>query len=490
MNFDESANEKEVKSGETDLEAAAQEWLADQLGATSETAAEPEREQPVESPAPADGAGIAYSTLITDPYGLNTIQISEQQQRDGELDLEEVSEEEPADDEFDLDETLKKTMEDSGEQLEKLARVMEEESARHAEEVEKAAEEALLTEDAAQQLAKEIAEDKLLQEQLAAEQAALDEAEANDPELLAALPQSLDVAEMESCLETLLFLSDKPISVEKLRSHIGEDFPLPLYQESVTNLRDRYARPHHGFELVEVAGGLQFRTKPGRAALARKLAKVQIQRLSGGAMESLAIIAYRQPIMKEEIDKIRGVDSSYFIRLLMDRKLIEISGRSELPGRPMLYSTTKEFLEVFNLKDLSAMPSLREIEQMIPSSQSANPEDEDPRVKEMRRLVSQMKSDTSTSLIYDHREDEKILQEIRERVNAIPTSTPTLEEQKAQEKAAKEAALQALKAAEEAKLQPELPAALPSELPSAEGPEMPPELLASPGEGPQPGAGA
>jgi segregation and condensation protein B len=168
-------------------------------------------------------------------------------------------------------------------------------------------------------LAKEIAEDKLLQEQLAQEQAELEAAEASDPELIAALPQSLDVAEMESCIETLLFLSDKPVSVDKLRTMIGEDFPLPLYQEAMTNLRDRYGRAHHGIEIVEISGGLQFRTKPGRAALARKLAKIQIQRLSGGAMESLAIIAYRQPIMKEEIDKIRGVDSSYFIRLLMDR---------------------------------------------------------------------------------------------------------------------------------------------------------------------------
>ncbi|MCM2321963.1 MAG: SMC-Scp complex subunit ScpB [Oligoflexia bacterium] len=425
------------------LETAAQEWLADQLAASAET-----------TPPSADAEGIAYVTLVNDPYGLNTIEVSRDQLQEGEIDLNDAAEELAED--FDIDETLKESMTASNEQLEKLADVMREEEARRAEEVEKNARESLLTTDSAEQLAREIAEDKLLQEQLAAEQAALDEAQESDPELLAALPSSLDQAEMESCIETLLFLSDKPVSVERLRTMIGEDFPLPLYQEAVTSLRDRYASSHHGIEIAEVAGGLQFRTKPGRAALARKLAKVQVQRLSGGAMESLAIIAYRQPIMKEEIDKIRGVDSSYFIRLLMDRKLIEISGRSELPGRPMLYSTGKEFLEVFGLKDLSAMPSLREIEQMIPSSQSANPEDEDPRVKEMRRLVSQMKADTSTSLIYDHRQDEQILQEIRERVNSIPTSTPSLEEQKAQEKAAKEAALQAALAAQAAQVQPEL----------------------------------
>jgi segregation and condensation protein B len=148
-------------------------------------------------------------------------------------------------------------------------------------------------------------------------------------------------------------------------------------------------------------------------------------------------------VLKEEVDKIRGVDSSYFVRGLLDRKLIAITGRSELPGRPMLYSTTDHFLELFGLKDLAAMPSLREIEQMVPQSQSQNPDDpdsSDPRVREMRRLVGQMKADTSTTLLYDPKEDERILSDIRERVKAIPTSTPYLEEQKAAEKAAKEEA--------------------------------------------------
>jgi len=215
-----------------------------------------------------------------------------------------------------------------------------------------------------------------------------------------------------------------------------------LFTQALAGLQARYQAMHHGFELIEVAGGWQLRTKPGRAALAKKLAKVQTQRLSSGGMESLAIIAYRQPVMKEEVDKIRGVDSSYFIRGLLDKKLIAITGRSELPGRPMLYSTTETFLELFGLKDLAGLPSLRELEQMVPASQSQNPEDEDPRVREMRKLVSKMKSDTSTTLLYNPEEDERILTEIRERVQAIPTSTPYLDEQKALEKAAKVAAQQ------------------------------------------------
>jgi segregation and condensation protein B len=128
------------------------------------------------------------------------------------------------------------------------------------------------------------------------------------------------------------------------------------------------------------------------------------------------------------------VDSSHFIRGLLEKKLIRIAGRSELPGRPMEYATSSEFLEIFGLPDLQAMPPLRELENMVPNSQSAN--EEDPRVKRLRELVGEMNLDTSITLQYDPKEDEKLLQEIRERVSSIPMSTPTLDERKAAEKAA------------------------------------------------------
>lgn len=244
--------------------------------------------------------------------------------------------------------------------------------------------------------------------------------------------QDLDLEELESCVEALLFISDKPLSAVRLRELLGPEAPLSIFQEAVTSLRDRYAKPHHGIELVEVAGGLQFRTKPGRVALARKLARVQTQRLSAGAMESLAIVAYKQPCMKDDIDRIRGVDSSHYLRILLERELIRVSGRSELPGRPMLYETTAKFLELFGLKSAQDLPALREIEQMVPASEAV---DEDPRVREMRRLVGEMTSDTRARLAYDPREDEKILREIRERVGSIPTSTPFLDQQREREKA-------------------------------------------------------
>jgi segregation and condensation protein B len=266
----------------------------------------------------------------------------------------------------------------------------------------------------------------------------------------------LDQSEMQSCIEALLFIADKPLSIEKLHTLLGPSYDQSLFQLAMQSLCERYQQVHHGIELVSVAGGYQFRTKPGRASLAQKLTKVQTQKLSGGAMETLAIIAYKQPLMKEEVDKIRGVDSSYFVRALLTRKLIQISGRSELPGRPILYSTTSEFLEVFGLKDLNSLPSLRELEQMVPASQTSHPEDADPRVREMRRMVSEMKADQS-ALHYNPKEDEKILKEIREKVNAIPTSTPYLDEMKNAEILAQQQMELNTSSAEPA-LDPELPA--------------------------------
>src|SRR5690606_36182441 len=130
-----------------------------------------------------------------------------------------------------------------------------------------------------------------------------------------------------------------------------------------------------------------------------------------------------------EIDRIRGGDTSYFIRGRLEKQLACISGRSELPGRPMLYTTTPEFLEIFGLKSLSDMPPLQELERMIPKSESDHPDDENPQVKKMRKLVSDMNSDT-TRIDSDPKEDERILNEYRQRIKSIPTSTPFIEEQK------------------------------------------------------------
>jgi len=363
--------------------------------------------------------------LIEDPFHMRDLEITNAQNSSEELELDQELNPDLAEDLVSMD---------------SLSEAMAQESKRQEKELETHAETAPSQTTSEELLAAQIAEDQALEVQLARE--AQESEEEVDAELKAALPQiplmdengNLDLNEMQSCVEAILFMSDKPMSAKKLQEFLGEEISLNYFQEALTLLSDRYQSTAHGFELAQINGGYQFRTKPVRAPLARKLAKIRTQRLSSGGMESLAIIAYRQPVLKDDIDKIRGVDSSYFIRGLLDKKLIKIVGRSDLPGRPMQYATTDEFLELFNLKDLSAMPSLREVEAMIPTSQTVNPNDEDPRVKEMRRLVGQMKADGSTSLKYDPREDEKILQEMREKIGSISTSTPYLEEQKKLEK--------------------------------------------------------
>lgn len=419
---------------ETSLEDAASEWKTDVLASGM-----PHEPAPTEAGAETE-TETAPVTFVMDPYAMNTLDVAAAQKDDefqvDDSDLE-MSDEDEIDDGNDPELVLDTDEKAIEETLEGLKAAMDEQDAEQAKLVAEA--EALDEEAREKLLAAQIAEDEAL------EKAMKEEAEnglENDPELLAALPTlpeedddgNLDLSELESCIEALLFMVDKPMSAKKLHEHLGPEMPLHLFQEALTRLKGRYQRLHHGIELVEIANGYQFRTKPVRAALAKKLAKVTTQRLSTGAMESLAIVAYKQPCLKDDIDKIRGVDSSHFIRGLLDKKLIKIAGRSELPGRPMLYETTQDFLELFSLKNLEALPSLREIESMVPGSQGGA-HDEDPRVKEMRRLVGEMKADTSTSLIYDPKEDEKFLAEIKERVQGIAVSTPTIDEQKAREKA-------------------------------------------------------
>lgn len=175
-----------------------------------------------------------------------------------------------------------------------------------------------------------------------------------------------------SVLESLLFAADKPLSVERIHELLEETAAAPhkpsgppLYKPqqiegallSLAELLERHGR---GLGLHEVAGGWQLRTAPQNAPWVSRLLKQKPVRLSRAQLEALAIVAYRQPITRPEIDDIRGVDSGASLRMLLDRGLIRILGKKEEPGRPLLYGTTKEFLEFFNLKDLKDLPTLRE----------------------------------------------------------------------------------------------------------------------------------
>lgn len=165
-------------------------------------------------------------------------------------------------------------------------------------------------------------------------------------------------------VETLIFMSDRPISLQKIKAQIDEELPLRVLHEAISKLQLGYEEKHHGIRLVEIAEGYQFRTKATYAKFVQNLFKVQSLVLTPTALEVLAIIAYKQPVSKTEIEKIRGVDSSHIVRALMDKRLVKITGRSEELGRPSVFGTTEEFLEVFNLASIDQLPPENELAEL------------------------------------------------------------------------------------------------------------------------------
>lgn len=165
-------------------------------------------------------------------------------------------------------------------------------------------------------------------------------------------------------IETIVFMSDKPVPLMKIKSLIDEDIPLRVVHEAITRLQDEYELKHHGIRLQEVANGYQFRTKATFSKYVQDLFKINELVLSPTALEVLAIIAYKQPVSKIEVEKIRGVDSSHIVRGLMDKRLVKVEGRSDEVGRPVLYGTTPEFLEVFNLANIDQLPPEHELSEI------------------------------------------------------------------------------------------------------------------------------
>ncbi len=163
-------------------------------------------------------------------------------------------------------------------------------------------------------------------------------------------------------LQSLLFVADKPLTVNDLHEYTGLD--RPRIQAAIEALGAVHREGISGTVLYEVGGGWQLRTDPTNAEYVRRLLRVKPQRLTRAAVETVAIIAYRQPVTRPEIEDIRGVDSGAVVNALLDRKLIKILGRKEEVGRPILYGTTREFLEFFALKDLASLPTLREFQEL------------------------------------------------------------------------------------------------------------------------------
>jgi segregation and condensation protein B len=165
---------------------------------------------------------------------------------------------------------------------------------------------------------------------------------------------------LRSILESLLFATAEPVSIGKL-VQVLRGYEKKDVTRTLGELREEYARDERGFRLQEVAGGFQLRTSSGNAEFVKALREQRPARLSRAALETLAVVAYRQPVTKPEMEAIRGVDVDAVLTGLLERRLIRILGRKDVPGRPLLYGTTPEFLETFGLKDLSSLPTLEEL---------------------------------------------------------------------------------------------------------------------------------
>ncbi len=166
-------------------------------------------------------------------------------------------------------------------------------------------------------------------------------------------------------VESLIFASDNPLSTEEIHACLQETFGLEFHADEVAKcigqLSEQYAGDGFSFELVAIAGGYQFMTKGAYHPTVSTLLKQRDRRrLSQAALETLSIIAYKQPVSKSELEKIRGVNCDYALQKLLEKELVSITGRSEGPGRPLLYGTSEKFMNYFGLRSLRDLPQPKE----------------------------------------------------------------------------------------------------------------------------------
>ncbi len=167
--------------------------------------------------------------------------------------------------------------------------------------------------------------------------------------------------DLKNIIESLLFVAENPLTVDQIKQIVT----LPdskMIRQTLNELKQDYEGRQCAFSLHEVAGGYQFRTRPEYVPWIKRFLQPKPARLSKAALETLAIIAYKQPVIRSDVEQVRGVDCGGVLRMLLERKLIRVLGRKEIPGRPLIYATTKEFLQVFDLKNLKDLPTPKEIE--------------------------------------------------------------------------------------------------------------------------------
>jgi len=173
-------------------------------------------------------------------------------------------------------------------------------------------------------------------------------------------------------IEALLFASDKPLRARDIQACLPEA-KISEIKSALKILEHEYESLERSFTLKEIAEGYQFRTRSDYGPYILSMLQTSPSRLSRAGLETLAIIAYKQPILRHEIERLRGVDVGGILKTLLEKDLIRVMGRQDLPGRPLIYGTTKRFLEVFDLKDIASLPKLKEIKSLGTEEFEAQP---------------------------------------------------------------------------------------------------------------------
>jgi segregation and condensation protein B len=247
---------------------------------------------------------------------------------------------------------------------------------------------------------------------------------------LAARAASFSDARVRTICESLLFVADRPLTPKAIQDATGLE--LGRIRDAMEAIAGEYREGVSGIVLHEVAGGWQLRTCPTSADEVRRFLQVKPQRLTRAALETLAIVAYRQPVTRPEVEEIRGVDCGAVLKALLERGLVQVIGKKEEPGRPLLYGSTKAFLEFFNLKDLSSLPTLREFHELNEESmqivEESFPEEAEKGDRSIADLVERaLSKDTEDSRDDDESALDDLDEAIREADSAAKAAGETLD---------------------------------------------------------------
>jgi segregation and condensation protein B len=244
-------------------------------------------------------------------------------------------------------------------------------------------------------------------------------------EKLAAQARRMTPERVRAVVEALLFLAEKPLPVEEIRQVTGLEGP--RIRKALDEVSGQFREGVSGIVLHEVAGGWQLRTSPDASDFARRFLQVKPQRLTRAALETLAIVAYRQPVTRPEVEEIRGVDSGAVMKALLERRLLKILGKKEEPGRPILYGTTREFLEFFALKDLASLPTLREFHELSEEHREIVEKEAPAEVPNLQGLVAELADPNLRAALEKGREEgDAALEELEQAIDRADASTRTV----------------------------------------------------------------